>query len=205
MRGPLGRRWPLEEAAGDDLLLIGGGMGLAAWRPIVYAVMKDRPRFGRLTILCGARTPADLIYTPELAAWDRLSRTDVLTTVDAAGPTWLGYVGVVTALLDKVALRPANTTAMICGPDAMMRSTARDLNSRGLSDRRIFSFDGDPARRRADLRVFGSAQLRRAMRAQGQLAREGRVDMLLGRNEAVRALRFLRFKLTVAGPPRPFR
>jgi NAD(P)H-flavin reductase len=138
MRGPLGSRWPLEESAGDDLLLIGGGMGLAALRPIVYAVMQDRPRFGRPTILCGARTPADLIYTPELAAWDRLSRTDVFTTVDAAGPSWLGHVGVATAPLDTIALRPANTTAMICGPDAMMRSTARDLNSRGLSDRRIF-------------------------------------------------------------------
>ena len=138
MRGPLGSHWPLEEAGGDNLLLIGGGMGLAALRPVIYAVMQDRPRFGRLTILCGARTPADLIYTPELAAWDRLSRTDVFTTVDAGSATWLGHVGVVTTLLDRIALRPASTTAMICGLDAMMRSTARDLNSRGLSDHRIF-------------------------------------------------------------------
>ena len=67
MRGPVGNGWPLEAAFGNDVLLIAGGMGLAALRPIVYTILQNRANFGRLSILCGARTPADLIYKAELA------------------------------------------------------------------------------------------------------------------------------------------
>lgn len=138
MRGPLGNGWPLKQAVGNDLLLIGGGMGLAALRPVIYAALQDRSKFGRLTILNGARTPADLIYTPQLADWDRLSGTQVLSTVDVGSPSWHGHTGLVTQLLDRLDLRPASTIAMICGPDRMMQSTARELETRGFSGRRIF-------------------------------------------------------------------
>jgi len=138
MRGPLGNSWPLEAAAGNDVLLIAGGTGLAALRPMVYAILRDRANFGRLTILCGARTPADLIYSPELADWDRLKHTKVLTTVDTPSPSWNGNVGLVTELLDRVALRPACTTAMLCGPERMMHTSARDLTRRGVARDRIF-------------------------------------------------------------------
>jgi NAD(P)H-flavin reductase len=138
MRGPVGNGWPLEAAFGNDVLLIAGGMGLAALRPIVYTILQNRAKFGRLSILCGARTAADLIYKPELADWDRLKETSVLTTVDAPTRGWNGNLGVVTELVDTIALRPANTTAMLCGPEPMMFATARNLGRRGLARDQVF-------------------------------------------------------------------
>jgi len=139
MRGPMGNGWPLEAAYGGDVLLIAGGMGLAALRPIVYTILETRSNFGRLTILCGARTPADLIYTPELADWDRLKGTTVLSTVDAPTPGWNGNVGRVGELLDSRDLCSASTTAMLCGPESMMFATARSLAARGIARGRIFT------------------------------------------------------------------
>jgi anaerobic sulfite reductase subunit B len=138
MRGPFGDGWPLAQAQGSDVLLIGGGMGLAALRPVIYTIAQNRANFGRLTILCGARTPADLIYTPQLAAWDGLARTTVLTTVDLPSAGWNGHVGLVTGLLDRIALHESNTVAMLCGPDSMLSSTAANLESRGIPAHKIF-------------------------------------------------------------------
>jgi len=138
MRGPFGNSWPLQEAVKSDLLLIGGGMGLAALRPVIYAAAQDRPSFGRVFVLCGARTPGDLIYTRELAAWSRLSRTEVHAIVEMGGPGWNGGLGRVTRFFDQIQLRPENTVAMTCGPEPMMRSVAAELLARGFEDDRVF-------------------------------------------------------------------
>ncbi|MEV5955341.1 FAD/NAD(P)-binding protein [Streptomyces sp. NPDC051987] len=131
LSGPYGTGWDLTAAAGQDLLVIAGGIGLAPLRPVVHAVL-DRPdRYGRLAVLVGARSPADLVYRDEIGRWRGPAR--VAVTVDRPGPGWRGAVGVVTSLLDRLDLRPEQTRALVCGPEVMMRHTARDLMTRGLA------------------------------------------------------------------------
>ncbi|MEV5875410.1 FAD/NAD(P)-binding protein [Streptomyces sp. NPDC052101] len=135
LSGPYGTGWDLEAAAGHDVLVIAGGIGLAPLRPVVHAVL-DRPAaYGRLVILVGARTPADLVYRDEIESWRGPARVEV--TVDRLGPGWRGAVGVVTTLLDHLDLRPDRTSALVCGPEVMMRHTARDLVARGLVPHRV--------------------------------------------------------------------
>ncbi|MEU7059133.1 FAD/NAD(P)-binding protein [Streptomyces sp. NPDC046197] len=133
--GPYGTGWDLEAAAGYDVLIIAGGIGLAPLRPVVHAVL-DRPAaYGRLAILVGARTPADLVYRDEIESWRGPARVEV--TVDRPGPGWHGAVGVVTTLLDRLDLLPERTCALLCGPEVMMRHTARALLARGLIPQRV--------------------------------------------------------------------
>ncbi|MET8451838.1 FAD/NAD(P)-binding protein [Streptomyces sp. NPDC005209] len=135
LRGPFGTGWDLGTAAGQDVLVIAGGIGLAPLRPVVHAVV-DRPDlYGRLGILVGTRTPGDLIYQEDIERWR--DRAEVGVTVDRPGPGWHGPVGVVTALLDAFALRSDRTHALVCGPEVMMRHTARTLMGRGLAAHRI--------------------------------------------------------------------
>jgi len=61
----------------------------------------------------------------------------VLTTVDRADTTWTGHVGVVTTLLDSVAIHPVRTTAMVCGPEPMMRFSAQALMEAGVPGSRV--------------------------------------------------------------------
>ena len=140
VRGPYGSSWPLDQAArrGSDLLLLAGGIGLAPLRPVIYHVLRNRKQFGRFTLLYGARTPADLLYAKELERWQTQPAFTVRAIVDRAGRSWLGPVGVLTDLLRATEIDPANTIAMMCGPEAMMRFTQRELRERGLADEDIF-------------------------------------------------------------------
>jgi NAD(P)H-flavin reductase len=138
VRGPFGRSWPLDEVTGKDLVLIGGGLGLAPLRPVVYHVLAHRANYGQVSLLVGARTPEDLLYQREMARWGKRKELRVLTTVDRAGPAWNGRVGVVPALLDEVSIDPKHTAVFMCGPEVMMRFTVRAAARRGLSDEDLY-------------------------------------------------------------------
>ena len=137
VRGPFGQGWPLESAVGADVLVIAGGLGLAPLRPLVQRILRRRRDFGEVAVLYGSRTPADILYRRELAAWGDRPDLQTLVTVDGAGPGWDGRVGVVTALVPSARFDPAGTVAFVCGPEIMMRLTARTLVDAGIPAGRI--------------------------------------------------------------------
>ena len=138
VRGPFGNGWPVEAARGRDVIVVAGGIGLAPLRPVIYEVLNHREDYGRLVVLYGARSPHDLLYRKELAAWARHRETQVLVTVDYGGMSWRGHVGVVTTLFKYARLKPSNSVAMVCGPEIMMRFVTRELESHGLSRNDIY-------------------------------------------------------------------
>src|SRR4051794_35050918 len=69
VRGPYGNAWPLAQAAGRDVMVIAGGIGLAPLRPVIDALLDDPDRYGRVSVLYGARSPSELLYTEELERW----------------------------------------------------------------------------------------------------------------------------------------
>lgn len=137
LRGPFGSAWPLEAAEGGDLLLIAGGLGLAPLRPAVRAALADRARYRRVALLYGGRGPAGLLFRDELAQWAARPDFALHVTVDHADAGWHGDVGVVPALIPRVGFDPANSLALICGPEVMLRFTAAALLGAGLPAGRI--------------------------------------------------------------------
>jgi NAD(P)H-flavin reductase len=137
IRGPFGSDWPVEAAEGGDAVIVAGGVGLAPVRPIVYAALARRKRFGRVIVLYGSREPDQLLYAEELEGW-REHGVEVDVTVDIATGAWAGKVGVVPTLIARARLDPASGTAFVCGPEAMMRFSAEALLDSGLAPERIF-------------------------------------------------------------------
>jgi NAD(P)H-flavin reductase len=137
VRGPFGTAWPVGEAEGADVVVVAGGIGLAPLRPVLYHVLANRERYGRLVLLYGSRTPADLLYTDELEQWAALPDVEVAVTVDAAGTGWTGQVGLVTRLIDDAGFAPGSSLAMVCGPEIMMRFVAQALLARGVAPDRL--------------------------------------------------------------------
>jgi NAD(P)H-flavin reductase len=90
-----------------------------------------------VVILCGARTPDDLLFPRDLERWRARFDLAVEVTVDRAPPDWRGHVGVAAALVDRAEIDPA-AFAFVCGPEVMMRFTVRALARRGLADERVF-------------------------------------------------------------------
>ena len=135
VRGPFGTPWPVDELKGKDVLVIAGGLGVAPLRPAILHLLAHRADYGRIVILVGARTPADLLYRAQLERWRgrfdiRLEAIVDRAAGDGAG-TWYGPVGVVTKLLDGVPVEP-DDAVLACGPEIMMRFVARELEARGL-------------------------------------------------------------------------
>jgi NAD(P)H-flavin reductase len=138
IRGPYGVGWPIEEAEGRDLIVAAGGIGLAPLRSVVQHVAEHRDRFGAVSLMYGTRSPTDMLYEDELHDWRTRFQVDVGVTVDRSDEGWQGNVGVVTSLLPGVNLDPANTVAMVCGPEVMMKVVARELVSRGVEPADVY-------------------------------------------------------------------
>jgi NAD(P)H-flavin reductase len=137
VRGPFGTPWPVAGCYGDDLLIVAGGVGLAPLRPAIYQALAEREKFGRLIILYGARSPKEMLFSRELGRWRSRFDVKVRVTVDHAGAHWGGHVGVVTKLITDLEFDRQHGSALICGPEVMMRHAVDALEKRGLAPERI--------------------------------------------------------------------
>jgi NAD(P)H-flavin reductase len=137
VRGPYGTCWPLDLAEGRDVLFAAGGLGLAPLRLAIQHVLDNRSLFGNVCVFFGARSPELILFRHALERWRGRFDITVDVTVDYAGGDWAGKVGVVTNLLDRNDYDPEDTCAMICGPEVMMRYSAKSLLERGLDPDRI--------------------------------------------------------------------
>jgi NAD(P)H-flavin reductase len=138
VRGPFGAGWPMEAARGKDLVIIAGGVGLAPLRPAILHALAHRADYGRVVVLYGARTPADILFRKDLERWRGRLDVEVEVTVDRAPAEWPGNVGVVTSLLPGARFDAANAVALLCGPEVMMRFCVRELERRGVAHDAIF-------------------------------------------------------------------
>ncbi len=137
VRGPFGTNWGLAEAAGHDLVIVAGGVGLAPLRPLVLAALADPERFGRVTLIAGARSRDDFLFRDQLADWASGGGIEVHRTVDIPIQGWTAEVGLVTDPLRRLPIRPDRTTAFLCGPEPMMRGCAEVLIAKGMGARDI--------------------------------------------------------------------
>jgi NAD(P)H-flavin reductase len=137
VRGPFGTSWGLEEAAGRDLIVVAGGVGLAPLRPVVLGVLSQRERYGRVVVVAGARTQREFLFGAELAAWQQHPDLELHQTIDVPIHGWLGETGFVTEPLRRLTLHSGRTTAFLCGPEPMMAHSARALRDKGVAAQNI--------------------------------------------------------------------
>ncbi len=133
VRGPFGTTWGLDEAAGRDLVMVAGGVGLCPLRPAVLGALAGRARYGKVTLVVGARSRADFVFVDQLEKWAQDPQIKLHVTVDVPVQGWSGEVGLVTEPLRRLTLDPDRTTAFLCGPEAMLRFGAEALLAKGIA------------------------------------------------------------------------
>ena len=138
LRGPYGKGYPMEDFYGKELLILGGGVGLAPLRSLLYQVFEDIDKFPRVILLYGAKSPGDLVYAEQLKEWTSQDKLEVLVSVDKESNGWDGNVGVVTTLLPKVKLNLDKTAAVVCGPPVMMKFGTLELIQMGMAKDRLY-------------------------------------------------------------------
>jgi sulfhydrogenase subunit gamma (sulfur reductase) len=138
-RGPYGRPFPVNDWKGRHIYIIGGGIGLAPLRPVVDYVAAHRSDFAGLEILFGARTPGDMLFKDDLAAWAKDGFIKLHTTIDFPAEGWNSRVGFVPVVAKDLGLRPDNRVAVVCGPPIMIKLTAAALTESGWPDESIYT------------------------------------------------------------------
>jgi len=121
IRGPYGKGYPLDKLRGKEVVVIGGGVGLAPLRSLLHTLYREPQAYSRIAIRYGARTPDELLFRGSYAEWEKVPGVDMDVTVDVAADGWSGKVGVVTTLLVNPDFDVHNGYVISCGPGIMLR------------------------------------------------------------------------------------
>ena len=156
-RGPFGRGWPLNTSSNNNnTLVVAGGCGLAPLVTLIdnfvnhliaqraISVEKNQRIIQtdkqQLVLIYGARNKAAQLLTPERGRWHK--HIKIFNTLDEyeqnKSPTTVqgSPLTVLPKALDFFTSRP--TTALLCGPEIMMKSVATSLTEYGLASNNIF-------------------------------------------------------------------
>ncbi len=141
VRGPLGNSWPLEFLEGKNIVIVGGGFAFTTLRSLInYMIFEEnRKRFGKITVVYGARSPGLLLYKDELEAWAKRGDIDLNVTVDKGDATWKGREGFVPTVCKEVAPSKEKAVTVICGPPIMIRFTLPVFFDLGFSKENIIT------------------------------------------------------------------
>jgi len=140
LRGPYGNEYPLSEFEGKEILLVGGGVGLAPLRALFLALVHDIDKYKGILFCCGSRAPRDIIFKDcVLDKWQKIDKkVNLRVTVDKKEDGWQGKVGLVTTTLDNLKISLKNSVAVVCGPPIMMKFTTFKLIDIGYKKEQIY-------------------------------------------------------------------
>ena len=138
IRGPYGRGYPVEKFSGKEVLILGGGCGLAPIRSLLYALEHIKDNLERVILCYGSKTPADCIYKPLFNRLNSTEKFETYRTVDKPDDDWNESVGVVTNLLNKIRIDLKNSLAVVCGPPIMMKFGTIRLLEMGYKEDEIY-------------------------------------------------------------------
>jgi NAD(P)H-flavin reductase len=126
-RGPYGNGWPLKRLEGKNVIIVAGGIGMAPLRPVIHYLLENRSRFGKVYLLYGARTPADILFKNDLIRWS--SKINVLLSADQLNhhPGLKVHEGLVTNLFKQLDITLSDTITFTCGPQIMMKFVTAGL------------------------------------------------------------------------------
>ncbi|MHC1567100.1 MAG: FAD/NAD(P)-binding protein [Candidatus Syntropharchaeia archaeon] len=139
VRGPYGNGFPVEEWKGKNIIFIGGGIGLSPLGAVIRYMLDRREEYGKLTVIYGARSSADLCFKEELREWKKRNDIDVHLSIDVEEEGWEEFVGFVPANLMRLSPSPDNAIAITCGPPIMIKFVIENLVELGFGDEQIYT------------------------------------------------------------------
>jgi len=137
VRAPLGNWFPYEDMRGKDIVLIGGGIGMAPLRTLLLYMLDNRADYGQIRLLYGARSPEDMAFQADLPDWTTRRDLETVLTIDREVPNWKHRVGLIPSVLREMPPDPKNCVAVTCGPPIMIKFTFQVLKDLGFDDEQI--------------------------------------------------------------------
>ncbi len=137
VRGPFGKGWEISPLKDRRVLIIAGGCGLA---PLVsltdHLIMQQY--CNELVLLYGSRSAAASVLNPERERWGK--DIPVIDILENRGHKHIGLTGTPMDAIDMVInrMKAIPDVLLLCGPEIMMQSVAREFVRRGLDAKQIW-------------------------------------------------------------------
>ncbi len=139
LRGPYGTAYPVNEWKGKEIFIVGGGVGLAPLRALLYALFNNVDDYKKIVVKYGSRTSGDIVYKDEIDSWrKRAGNIDIELTVDVGDESWKGNVGIVTTIVKAPGIDVSNAVSIVCGPPIMMKFVTLKLLDLGFAPKDIY-------------------------------------------------------------------
>jgi sulfite reductase subunit B len=139
LRGPYGTAYPIDKWKAKDIFIVGGGVGLAPLRALLYALFNNVNDYKKIVVKYGSRTSKDIVYKNEIEAWKRrANNVEVELTVDVGDEAWRGNVGIVTTIVNASNIDINNAVSIVCGPPIMMKFVTFKLLDLGFKAQDIY-------------------------------------------------------------------
>ncbi len=143
VRGAYGNTFPVGSLFGKHLLVIAGGSGVAAAKPLIeYFHTPKECSLKKLDILVGFRSPKQILFRETLKEWGQWSKQcEVVLTVDThedEEKEWKGRIGFVLEFIKHVEGLGSDTYCVVIGPPKMMTNTIMELLQYGVGPDKIW-------------------------------------------------------------------
>lgn len=136
LRGPYGHGYEMDTFEGKDMVIIGGGSGVAPVRGIIQHIAKNREKYGNTHLLFGFREKKFMLFQEDFDDWKNADMSlSIAMNVEADYPG--ARKGFITDILDDVNVTE-NSNVILCGPPIMITFVAKALLEKGFQKSQMF-------------------------------------------------------------------
>ncbi|OPZ88670.1 MAG: Anaerobic sulfite reductase subunit B [Firmicutes bacterium ADurb.Bin419] len=134
-RGPYGNYFPIEQWKGKAITVIGGGIGMAPLRSLLYGLIHHQHDFKRIELLYGIRSFDKILYKDVINSWkDKISVQMICEQPSDSDMR----VGLITNLIKEMHFDPEEHIVVICGPHKMIEACIHESMKKGIESRQIY-------------------------------------------------------------------
>ncbi len=138
IRGPYGRGYHMHQFKGDNVIIVGGGCGVAPVRGIIEYIIKNRSDFKNVDIFFGFRNNTLMLFQEDYKNWKKHNMTvDVVLSEQSKEPNTKH--GLITDILEADATKSnKQKIVFVCGPPPMIKAVCDSLLSKGFNKDQIY-------------------------------------------------------------------
>ena len=135
VRGPFGTGWPIKTLAGQRILIVAGGCGIAPLVNLTETLLQQNS-YQSLALLYGAGSQKTEMLKAQRLRWQQ--QMPMYTVLETPGQSEL--TGTPVDVLDTVLgqLGEFPTALLLCGPEIMMQKMAGKFIDKGLAESSIW-------------------------------------------------------------------